>query len=151
MLTDQAPKSEVSIACIPDAVPADQRKRWMEIGMQVYTAVQEVQELPDGYRLRLPSDSATLIKAAEYVSLDRLCCVFLRWALIIEPNGGPLWLHIAGSEGVKPYLRSNFETTNLLSEQVAQAAGFSISSRAVWVHPSDPTVSTTVGSQDGNL
>jgi len=142
MLNNLTP--QVVIACTPDAVPADQRERWMQVGMQVYAAVEEIQELPDGYRLRLPNDAATLIKAAEYVSLDRLCCTFLRWSRVVEPHGdgGALWLHLSGSEEIKAYLHSNFEAINLISESVALAAGFSVSSREVWVHPSDPTLST---------
>jgi hypothetical protein len=142
MLTDQTTQSEAIIACTPDAIPADKRERWMEIGMQVYAAVEEVRELPDGYACRLPSDADMLLKAAEYVSLDRLCCAFVRWALVIEPNDGPLWLHITGAEGTKELMRNTFETTTMLDERVAEAAGFTTSSRAAWVYPADPTLST---------
>lgn len=124
MPTDTIPQCEAIIACIPDAIPAGKRERWMEIGRQLYAAVQEVRELPDGYACRLPGDAAMLLKAAEYVSLDLLCCPFVRWALVIEPNGGPLWLHITGAEGVKQLTRHTFETTSMLSEHVARAAGF---------------------------
>ena len=44
-------------------------------------------------------------------------------------NGGPYWLRITGGEGVKEFLRISFESSNLLNEQVAQAAGFSIVGR----------------------
>src|SRR5690348_5706220 len=142
MTTNETLTSGAVIACIPDAVPADKRERWMQIGLQVYAAVQEVRELPDGYACRLPSDSEMLVQAAEYVSLDRNCCQFMRWSLVIEPNSGPLWLELRGGEGVKEYLRSNFETSTLLPIEVAQAAGFSISAHTDWVHPSDPTLST---------
>lgn len=129
MLTDQTTSSEVIIACTPGAVPAAKRDRWMATGQRVYGAVLQVQELPDGYTCQLPDDPAMLLLAAEYVGLDRLCCTFLRWTLQIEPNGGPLWLQLTGGEGVKEYLRSAFETTTLLNESVAKAAGFSILSR----------------------
>jgi hypothetical protein len=142
MPADTTTQSETIIACTPDVIPAERRERWMEVGMQVYGAVEEVHELPDGYACRLPSDAATLLKAAEYVSLDRLCCAFARWSLVIEPNGGPLWLHITGAEGVKELTRSTFETTPMLSERVARAAGFSVASRVAWAHPSDLAVST---------
>ncbi len=142
MLTNLIPQSETIIACTPDSVPADQRERWMEVGLQVYAAVEEVQELPDGYACRLPNDSAMLIRAAEYVSLDRQCCQFVRWSLVIEPNGGAFYLQITGPEGTKEFTRHTFETTPLLTEAVAQAAGFSVAAREVWVHPTDPSLST---------
>lgn len=37
---------------------------------------------------------------------ERLCCPFFRFGLEIEPNSGPLWLRLTGSEGVKEILRS---------------------------------------------
>ena len=123
-------QTKPAIACTPEGVPADQRERWVEVAMQVYSAVEEVRELPDGYACRLPGDAAMLVKAAEYVSLDRMCCQFVRWSLVIESSVGPMWLHLTGPEGTKAYVRQTFETTNMLNEEVAQAAGFSIASRA---------------------
>jgi hypothetical protein len=140
MSNDPIPQTEIPIACTPEGVPVDKRDRWFEVGKEIYAAVEEVQELPDGYACRLPSDAATLIKAAEYISLDRLCCTFIRWSLVVEPGGGAVWLHITGAEGTKAYLRNGFETTPLLREEVAISAGFSISERAPWVHPSDPNL-----------
>lgn len=115
--------SEPVIACTPAGVPADKRQRWIEVGVEIYGAVEELQELPDGYACRLPSDAATVLRAAEYVTLDRLCCTFARWELRVEPNGGPLWLRLTGPEGTKELTRSVFETTNLIDERVLRAAG----------------------------
>src|SRR5262245_54094694 len=126
--TTTTTQSEVIIACDPHAVPAEQRERWMTVGTQLYAAVQEVQELPDGYGFRLPTEPEMLL-VAEDLNMERLCCPFLRFTLDIEPNGGPFWLHFTGGEGVKEFLRMSFESSNLLNEQVAQAAGFSIASR----------------------
>ncbi len=122
-MIDRMPKSEVVIACDPSAIPADQRDRWAETGKQVYAAVQEVRELPDGYQFRIPADSAMLIKVAEYLMNERLCCAFLRFTVEVEPNRGPFWLRLTGDAGVKEYLRSAFETNDLLNEHVATAAG----------------------------
>lgn len=56
MSADTSTRREVIIACAPHAVPSEQRERWMIVGTQLYAAVQEVQELPDGYAFRLPTD-----------------------------------------------------------------------------------------------
>jgi hypothetical protein len=137
MTTDTTPQNETIIACTPDSVPPEKRARWLEVGTQVYAAVEEVRELPDGYACRLPNDAEMLVKVAEYVSLERLCCAFVQWSLVIEPNGGPLWLHITGG---KELARSTFETTNMLNQEVARAAGFRVDTRTIWVHPTDPTL-----------
>ena len=135
MSNAQASQSEITVACTPDNVPVELRERWLQIGKEVYASVQEVHELPDGYKCRLPGDAATLVKAAEYISLDRLCCTFMRWSLVVEPGEDSLWLHLTGSEGTKELTRSGFETTDLLPEEVARAASFSVSNRTPLVHP----------------
>jgi hypothetical protein len=129
MSTDTTAHSEVIIACNPNPIPAEQRERWLEVATQMYAAVQEVQELPDGYAFRLPSDPEMLSIVAEELNYERLCCPFIRFTLEIEPNGGPYWLRFTGGEVVKEFLRISYESSNLLTEQVAQAAGFSIVAR----------------------
>jgi hypothetical protein len=108
----------------------DQRKRWVEeVAPQLYSAVQEIQELPTGYALRLPSDPEILLLAAEELNFGRLCCPFVHYALEIEPNRGPFWLRMTGGEGVKAFLRMSLEATTLIDEAVANTAGFSVSDR----------------------
>ena len=129
MSTNTTAQSEVIIACNPNAILPQQRERWLEVGTQMYAAVQEILELPDGYAFRLPSTAEMLLLVAEDLNYERLCCPFIRFTLDIEPNEGPFWLHFTGGTGVKEFLRMSFETSNLLNEQVAQAAGFSIAAR----------------------
>ena len=129
MPTDTTAQNEVIIACNPNAIPAERRERWLEIATHLYAAVQEIQELPDGYAFRLPSSSEMLLLVAEDLNYERLCCPFIRFTLDIEPNEGPYWLRFTGAAGVKEFLRMSFETSNLLNEQIAQAAGFSIAAR----------------------
>ena len=130
MLSDTNQTDQFPIACVPQALTAGQRARWLELGAKLYPAVQEVRELPDGYGLRLPNDAETLMLAAEDLSLERLCCPFFRLTLEIEPNEGPLWFGLTGREGVKEFLRLSFESASLIPEYVARAAGFNIANRA---------------------
>ena len=123
MSIEETLQTEVAIACDPNAIPADQREQWVETGRYVYAAVQEVHELPDGYQFRLPADSAMLLKVAEYITNERLCCAFLRFTVEVEPSRGPIWLRLTGSAAVKDYIRSVFVTNDLFNEQVAQSAG----------------------------
>jgi hypothetical protein len=92
MSTDTTTQSEVIIACDPNAIAPEQRERWLEVATRMYAAVQEVQELSDGYAFQLPSDSEMLLIMAEDLNYERLCCPFIRFTLDIEPQGGPFWL-----------------------------------------------------------
>jgi len=73
MPTDTTAQNEVIIACNPNAIPAERRERWLEIATHLYAAVQEIQELPDGYAFRLPSSSEMLLLVAEDLNYERLC------------------------------------------------------------------------------
>lgn len=127
MFSDTPVTTDLSIVCNPNALSAEQMERWMVVGKQMYQAIQEVRELPNGYAFRLPNDSAVLMIIAEDLSLERLCCPFLRFTLEIEPAGGSFWLSFTGGEGSKEFLRFSFEEASVLDAEVARAAGFNLS------------------------
>ena len=123
-------QDQTVIACDPYALTPEQRTRWMAFAPQLYGSFQEIQDLPDGYAFRLPDAPEMLILAAEDLTMERLCCPFVRYTLEVEPNKGPFWLRMTGGEGVKEFLRMSFEAANLINEDVAKSAGFSVAARA---------------------
>lgn len=128
MLTDKMPKTEVTIACVPNAVAPDKQEYWLkEIVPKLYKAVQEIQELPNGWAWRLPSSPEILTLVAEDLNIERLCCPFVNYTLEIKPNRGPFWLRMTGGEGVKEFLKVAYEGVNYFDPQVAKAAGLDIS------------------------
>jgi len=127
MKPKDAIEATLPIVCEPQSIPPHERETWLRTARETYAAVEAVHELPDGYALRL--DPSRLVLVAEYVSLDRLCCKYVRWSILVEEGGGPLWLSIRGPEGTKTMSRQTFEQTDLLPIAVAQAAGFATSSR----------------------
>ncbi|MBV1859055.1 MAG: hypothetical protein KUG77_11645 [Nannocystaceae bacterium] len=120
-------RDDVPVACDPSAIAKDEHARWLEVGRRLYGAVEEVVDLVDGYRMRLPPSQIALV--GEHMSRDRLCCRFVLWTVVLTQDCGPLWLEITGPEGTKEVLRMGFETTDLLPESVASAAGFALSKR----------------------
>lgn len=62
-----------------------------------------------------------LLRAAEFISLERLCCPFFGFALDVAPEGGALWLSLTGRDGVKPFIAA--EIGDHLSESVVRPAG----------------------------
>ena len=96
---------ESPIACDMSAIEPGQRAGHIATGGRVFGRAEEVRERPDGYAFRLPQESDTLRDAAEFISLERLCCPFLGFAVEVAPEGGPVWLRLNGREGVKPFIR----------------------------------------------
>jgi hypothetical protein len=80
---------------------------------------------------RFSNTTSKLTKGISTTSSD-MAIIILPAARRSWPAGqyrGPFWLRFTGSEGVKEFLRMAFEAGNLLDEQVAKAAGFSVTAR----------------------
>src|SRR5260221_2914954 len=93
---NQSNPSQIVIACDPNALAAEQQAHWVkEIVPKLYSAVQEIQELADGWAWRLPSDPEILMLVAEDLNMDRLCCPFVSYTLEVPPDRMPFWLRLS--------------------------------------------------------
>lgn len=95
-------------ACNVSALDAGQRERWMALTQKLRAAGQEIKELPDGYAFRFPAESQMIQDLGEFIAYERLCCPFFDLELVIEREGGPLWLRLKGREGAKEFIRAEF-------------------------------------------
>ena len=118
---------ESPFACVMGAIEPAKREQHLATIRQVFGAVLKILELPNGYAFRLPNESQILLKAAEFISLERLCCPFFGFTLEVEAEGGPLWLYLTGREGVKPFIQG--EIGAFLSDTVARVDNFLVESR----------------------
>jgi hypothetical protein len=94
--------------CDMSAMSAEQRARHRAIATELRPVIAEFVELPDGYAARFAMQPDTVLRLAEFISLERLCCPCLTLAIKIERERGPLWLEITGRDGVKPFIRAEF-------------------------------------------
>lgn len=94
------------IACDPSAIAEKDRAHWLDVAKRVHAAVQEVQDLPEGYAFRFAASTDELVALAVHVDFERRCCPFLRFAIEVEAEHGPVWLRVTGGEGVKEFLRA---------------------------------------------
>jgi arsenate reductase (thioredoxin) len=93
------------LACDMTTIPAEQRPVHLATSRELFSDIAEFRELPDGYEFRLADGPGLLTKLGEFVSLERLCCPFLRFEVEVEAEGGPVWLRLSGREGVKDFIR----------------------------------------------
>lgn len=99
--------TDLPIACTLTAPELQERRR--TVLLQISRAVIEVRELENGYAYSFPPTDDWLEKLAAMVNLERQCCPFLRFQLIVEENDGPLWLEMTGPAGTKDFLAGTFE------------------------------------------
>jgi len=97
---------ESPFACNMLALDAEGRKRHKVVSERMRAAVEEVQDLPDGYAFRFPAEQSTILLVSEFIARERLCCPFFRFELIAEQENGPLWLRLRGREGVKEFIEA---------------------------------------------
>jgi hypothetical protein len=122
MATNASPEKTSPFTCNMNAIEPAQRKQHIATAVQVFRAVQEIHELPNGYAFRLPNDATVLLKTAEFIMREKLCCPFFGFTLEVEPEGGPLWLQLTGCEGIKLFIQA--EIGEALNDTVARAAKF---------------------------
>jgi hypothetical protein len=97
-------KTESPFACDLSAITEGRRGAHLANIGTLFTAVESVRELPNGYAFRLPDESDVLVKAAEFIAFERLCCPVFDFCLDVEREGGAVWLSLTGREGVKPFI-----------------------------------------------
>ena len=66
------------------------------------------EETTTGIRLRLSADALSAI--LQTVDAERQCCRFLRFDITVEPDGGPIWLELAGPPGTREFLSALLES-----------------------------------------
>lgn len=97
-------EKESPFACDMTAIRTDQRNAHLATIERLFRSVQSIRELANGYSFRLVNDLDTLLTAAQFISLERLCCPFFDFGLDIEREGGEVWLRLTGREGAKPFI-----------------------------------------------
>ena len=94
------------IACNLFGLTEQQRRRQQELRELLFDRGQQVRELPDGYAVGLPATAENILAAAEFVTLERLCCSFFRFEIAVGGESEPLWLRLTGGKDVKEFLKS---------------------------------------------
>lgn len=89
---------EVPLACTLSATELVTRTEEVK---DLFKHVQQVDELTDGYALRFPGSDTWANTLLQFIAFERACCPFFTFALVFEPQQGPIWLHLRGAEGVK--------------------------------------------------
>lgn len=112
----------IPVACQVGVIPLAERDRWLSVAREVYSSVEKVVALKDGYALRIHPNKLEVL--GEHIMRDRRCCAFLRWEVIVEQAGGPVWLRLRGPQGTAEFVAAAIVETGLLPRHVTREAGF---------------------------
>ena len=108
-------QAQSPIACDMSLLSPSQREIHIDTSRDLFSSLNQIRELSNGYEFRLDG-SNVIVKAAEFISLEKLCCPFLNFSLEVEAENGPVWLRLTGREGVKAFVRE--EISGLLGAAI---------------------------------
>ena len=74
----------------------------------VLDMVKAVSETDDGYLLMFGRTPEVIQPLSHFIQVERVVSPFMRMALIIESNDGPVKLELSGPTGTKDFLYSEF-------------------------------------------
>jgi hypothetical protein len=98
------------LVCDLSLLSGSERDRLMELSDELFGGAQEVRKPSDGYEFRYRDASGELIaKLAQWISLDRQCCSFLKHGIFTEPHRDHAWLHLTGPEGARESIAADVE------------------------------------------
>jgi hypothetical protein len=84
------------------------RREMLVTGLFKYMA--EIQEIEGGYAFKFCRSELLARRIAGYIVFEGQHSPQLTFALAAEPNGGPLWLQVRGSESEKEHIRAAYTT-----------------------------------------
>lgn len=99
---DHPSMSGLPIACTlgPAAIAA---RREDLLGTLVRRAEERI-DLPNGDRVRFNSEAGLLRTIADVIEVERQCCRFLRFEVIVESDQRSIWLEFGGQPGSREFL-----------------------------------------------
>jgi hypothetical protein len=100
---NQGPHRTAAIACVPGAIPKEERAAHFQLAKRLFVELAETREqLSDGYAFRFPADA--IHEVARFIANERRCCPFMEFGISISPNADSLWLRMTGPEGTRDVL-----------------------------------------------
>jgi hypothetical protein len=97
-------------ACNLKAISAAEWPRYNDLVKRIRAAIRDRSEISNGYAYKMDGKAVTLPEAAEWVSMERLCCPFLTLQLSASGNQADWLLTLTGPIGVKQLITVEFPT-----------------------------------------
>jgi hypothetical protein len=99
-------KQEIPVACALDGKELQQRRK--DYLDKIASSLIDFKESESGYSYRFPLRGAILQDLAEVIDLERKCCPFLNFKLILEAGNNFVSLELTGAKGTKETIKALF-------------------------------------------
>jgi hypothetical protein len=95
--------------CNVNALTPQERAHHKQLTEKLLAARKETVESAKGYEFQFSPKNVTLAELAEWVAAESKCCPFFDFHIDLENEGNLLCLRLTGEEGIKAFLRSEFQ------------------------------------------
>lgn len=101
--------TESKFYCNSKALSPVERTRHKELTDKLGAARNAIVETEKGYEFRFSPSDVSLTELATWVGAESRCCPFFDFHIDLEREGSLLCLRLTGEEGIKPFIRSEFQ------------------------------------------
>ncbi len=95
--------------CNSKALNPAERIRHKELTRKLIAARKDIVETEKGYEFQYSPSNVSLAELADWVEAEGKCCRFFDFHIDLEREGTLLCLRLTGEEGIKPFIRSEFQ------------------------------------------
>ena len=85
------------------------KRRKEKIASSIVSKIIDTEELEKGYQYSFPYSPEVLIELTEFINVERECCPFINFHLILHSNSNNLVLLLTGDEGTKDFIKYELE------------------------------------------
>jgi hypothetical protein len=100
---------ETRFYCNTKALSSADRARHKEVTEKLIKVRALVVETPKGYEFQYSPSSVSIVELAEWATVEAKCCPFFNFHLDLEREGNLVCLGLAGAEGIKAFIRTEFQ------------------------------------------
>jgi hypothetical protein len=105
----QATTVQSKFFCNIKALTPAERARHTQLTDKLMRVRNEVVETEKGYELQFSPSDISIYELADWVAAEGKCCPFFDFHIDLEREGGLLCLRLTGPEGIKQFIRSEFQ------------------------------------------
>jgi len=95
--------------CKIKALNPVERQRHKQLTDKLIAARREIVETEKGYEFQYSPSNVSIGELADWVVAEGKCCPFFDFHIDLEREGNLLCLRLTGEEGIKPFIRSEFQ------------------------------------------
>ena len=106
---DQSMTTESKFYCNRNALNPTERAHHKQLTDKLLAARTNIVESEKGFEFQFSPSTVSLAELADWVAAEGKCCEFFDFHIDLERRGGLLCLRLTGDEGVKPFIRAEFQ------------------------------------------